>query len=329
MYGIIFSCSILFVGCLQSPHLVNGLDNGVGLTPPMGFNAWYAYGCQVNETVIRQVVQKFVSLGLDKLGYEYINLDDCWQGGRYENGTIYANTTQFNSSLKILSDYVHSYNLKFGVYTDRGTTTCKTRPGSYGYEAIDAATYASWDVDYVKEDSCAASGNKTISYAEYAKMRDALNATNRVMYFSLCHGEYYYSMLGGSLGNSWRVGTDDNSWDNILINIDTMAQYNLHLYSGKGGWNDPCLLLANGPHAKITELQSRAQFSMWAILSAPLLISSDVRKISNYTLETYSNIHVINVDQDKLGKQGLLYNVYNYILYQYIRFLKRLFCLCF
>lgn len=178
------------------------------------------------------------------------------------------------------------------------------RPGSFGYETIDANTYAKWGVDYVKEDSCAASGNMSVAYAEYAAMRDALNRTGRPIFFSLCHGRPDYGAIGHSLGNSWRIGTDDNSWTNILKNIDTNAQYGLHRYSGPGGWNDPCLLLANGPHASITPSQSRSQFSMWAVMSAPLLISSDIRNISQYVLESYTNKLVIDVNQDKATKQG-------------------------
>eukprot|EP00486_Rosalina_sp_Unknown_P014819 CAMPEP_0201591164 /NCGR_PEP_ID=MMETSP0190_2-20130828/186176_1 /ASSEMBLY_ACC=CAM_ASM_000263 /TAXON_ID=37353 /ORGANISM="Rosalina sp." /LENGTH=337 /DNA_ID=CAMNT_0048048855 /DNA_START=148 /DNA_END=1158 /DNA_ORIENTATION=+ len=271
----------------------------------MGWNAWYAFGCNVTEDLVRQVTDKFLALGLDKLGYEYINLDDCWAGGRYKNGTVYGQSPQFNSSLKPLADFVHSKNLKFGLYTDRGTETCKQRPGSFGYEVLDANTYAAWEVDYLKEDSCYAIGsNITVAFAEYAVMRDALNATNRPIFFSLCHGTPKYGPIGMSLGNSWRIGTDDNSWQHILDDIDTNAQYELHRYSGRGGWNDPCLLLANGPHAVITPAQSRAQFSMWAVMSSPLLISSDIRNISQYVLETYTNRLVIDVNQDPAGKQG-------------------------
>ena len=284
---------------------VSGLNNGLGIRPQMGWNAWYAFGCNVTEDLVRQVTDKFLALGLDKLGYEYINLDDCWAGGRYSNGTVYGQSPQFNASLKPLADFVHSNNLKFGTYTDRGTQTCMKRPGSFGYEEIDAETYASWGIDYVKEDSCSAPGKDIKNaFAEYAKMRDALNKTGRSIFFSLCHGTPDYGPIGMSLGNSWRIGTDDNSWHNILVDIDTNAIYQLHRYSGRGGWNDPCLLLANGPHASITPNQSRAQFSMWAVMSSPLLISSDIRNISQYVLETYTNKLVIAVNQDEAAKQG-------------------------
>eukprot|EP01084_Bolivina_argentea_P078537 142522_1 len=265
-------------------HVSVSIDNGLGLTPQMGYNSWYAYGCHINQTIMQETASKMVELGLDKLGYEYVNIDDCWAGGRYQNGTVYGQSPQFNASLKGLADFVHAQGLKFGLYSDRGTKTCAGRPGALGYEEIDAQTYADWGVDYLKEDSCNADGNQLVAFAEYAKMRDALLATKRPIFFSLCGWNEWYGPIGMALANSWRIGTDDGNWHNILVDIDQNAQYDLHLYSGPGGWNDPCLLVANGPQAKITPTQSRAQFSMWAVMAAPLLISSDIRSFDTYTL---------------------------------------------
>eukprot|EP01084_Bolivina_argentea_P276108 471031_1 len=291
---------------INSISIVFSLDNGLGLLPPMGWNAWSAFGCDINETVVKEITDQMAKLDLRKYGYQYINLDDCWQGGRYSNGSIYANTTTFNASLKGLSNYIQSAGFKFGLYTSRGNTTCAGRPASWGHEQLDADTYSAWGVEFVKEDTCGGDKDDTQAtcFAEYAKMRNALNSTGRRIYFSLCGNREWYAFIGAALGNSWRIAADTNSWPRIKNAIDTNAHYELHRYSGRGGWNDPCLLLANGPHHSINELQSRAQFSMWAIMSAPLLISSDVRNISAYTLETYSNKYVIEIDQDKAGKQG-------------------------
>jgi len=245
-----------------------------------------------------------VSSGLSKLGFQYINLDDCWAKGRYANGTVYPDAVAFPSGMKALADYVHSKGLKFGVYTDRGTLTCGGRPGSLDHEKIDADTYASWGVDYVKEDSCYASGDHQTAFDEYGRMRDGLNATGRPIYFSLCGWSDWYAPVGWSLGNSWRIGPDDTNWPGILTNIDIDA--NLAAYSRPGGWNDPCLLLGKTftGSLRVTEQQSRTQFNMWAIIASPLLISANIREMSAFTLETYSNTEVIAVDQDPLGKQG-------------------------
>eukprot|EP01121_Diplochlamys_sp_Union-15-3_P001049 TRINITY_DN1090_c0_g1_i1.p1 TRINITY_DN1090_c0_g1~~TRINITY_DN1090_c0_g1_i1.p1 ORF type:complete len:520 (+),score=61.44 TRINITY_DN1090_c0_g1_i1:109-1668(+) len=288
-------------------YVLQALDNGLGRTPAMGYNSWYDLTCSsaMNEDVIKQTADAMVSTGLAKLGYQYINMDDCWAEGRYNNGTVYPDFTKFKSGIKALADYIHSKGLKFGVYTDRGNLTCGGRPGALGHEKIDAETYASWGVDYVKEDSCYASGDHDIAFEEYGRMRDALNATGRPIYFSLCGWSSWYAPKGWDLGNSWRIGPDDTNWAGILQNIDIDAS--LAEYASPGGWNDPCLLLGktydNTP--RVTELQSRFQFNMWSILSAPLLISANIRNLSPYDLETYSNSEVIAVNQDPLGKQGI------------------------
>jgi len=196
--------------------------------------------------------------------------------------------------------------LLFGLYSDRGTLTCGGRPGAYGYVTNDAQSYAAWGVDYLKEDSCYASSDPVIAFQEYGEMRDALQATNTSIFFSLCGWEYWYAPVGQFLGNSWRIGPDDTTWQGVLVDINTMANFGLQVYSGPGGWNDPCLLLSQdyqGNYAQ-TELQSRAQFSMWAIMASPLLISGNVRQMTSENLATYSNVDVIAINQDSWGMQG-------------------------
>jgi len=283
------------------------LDNGLGITPQMGYNSWYDVQCssEMNQNIILETAQAMVATGLASLGYKYINLDDCWAGGRYSNGTVYAENSTFPNGIQCLASQVHQLGLKFGLYTDRGTNTCAGRPGSLGYEKIDAATYASWGVDYVKEDSCNAPNTPDAAFSEYATMRDALNATGRPIFFSLCGWEAWYAPVGYSLGNSWRIGGDNNNWADVLSNINIDSQ--LTEYARRGGWNDPCLLIGQTYNNQLlqTELQSRAQFSMWAILAAPLLISQNIRNLSAYSLQTYSNTEVIEVNQDPLGFQGM------------------------
>jgi len=243
---------------------VTSLDNGLGRTPAMGYNSWYDLGCntQMNEQTINEVVDAYLQYGLHKFGYQYVNLDDCWAGGRYDNGTVYPDTTRFPNGLVPLIDRVHSLGLKFGVYTDRGNKTCAGRPGAAGYETVDAKSYAAWGVDFLKEDSCYASQDHPTAFQEYAIMRDALNKTGRPIFFDLCGWEPWYAPVGNTLGNEWRIGPDDSTWEYIITNINIDA--NLAEYSGPGGWNNPCLLLGNdlNGHPRISEQQSRAQFSM-------------------------------------------------------------------
>jgi len=273
----------------------------------MGYNSWYDVECSagMSEAFMKKTADRMVQLGLDRLGYKYLNLDDCWAKGRNDDGSLYADNSTFPSgTLKPLADYVHSKGLLFGTYTDRGPQTCARRPGAQDHEEIDARTYAEWGVDYLKEDSCFATTDHDAAFLQYGKMRDALNATGRPIFFSLCGWNDWYAPVGQSLGNAWRTGPDDTNWDGVLQNINILAD--LGKYAAPGGWNDPCLLLSKtaGGQDRVTDLQSRAQFSMWAILSAPLLISGSLFQMSDYTLATYTNKAVIAVNQDSLGKAG-------------------------
>jgi len=197
---------------------------------------------------------------------------------------------------------MHSKNWKFGIYTDRGTKTCAGRPGSLGYEAIDAQTYASWGVDYLKEDSCFASQDHDTAFKEYGLMRDALNNTGRRIYFSLCGWAEWYSPVGWSLGNSWRISGDCNQWSDVLRALNTNAP--LFRNARPGGWNDPDMLLGStqGTAASLPQSQSRTMFSLWCIMSAPLLLGT--HKMNSFDLETYKNTELIAVNQDSLGYQG-------------------------
>lgn len=303
--------------------LTHALDNGLARVPPMGYNTWYDVTGDFDEALLRATVDAHVRLGLPDFGYNYWNLDDLWSGGRYPNGSIFADPAKFPSkSLRPLADYVHSQpggtcphcgsTLLFGAYSDRGTKQCGPGPGSFNHTTKDANSFAAWTVDYLKEDSCAASQDHATAYAEYGRMRDALNRTGRPIVFSLCGWEPWYSNPdpslgyggGKTLGNLWRIGPDDTNWHGVLANININSQ--LAANAGPGGFNDPCLLLAedNRGRLRITQLQTRAQFSMWAVMASPLIISANIRNMSQVNLETYTNREVIAVDQDPLGVQG-------------------------
>ena len=268
------------------------LDNGLARKPPMGYNTWYDVTGDFDEALLLKTVDAFMSLKLPEFGYTHWNLDDLWSGGRYPNGSIYADPKKFPSrSLRPLCDYVHSKKLPdgtpllCGAYSDRGTKHCGPGPGSFNHTTKDANSFAAWAVDYLKEDSCAASQNHATAYAEYGRMRDALNATGRKIVFSLCCPPKYctggvsnpdpaLSYGGGTtLGNLWRIGPDDTNWAGVITNINLNAP--LAKNAGPGGWNDPCLLLAEDwqGNLRVTQLQSRAQFSMWAVMASPLVIT--------------------------------------------------------
>jgi len=279
------------------------VDNGLGRTPQMGYNTWNDFRCNVKANDIQKVADAFKTLNLAQYGYQYIVLDDCWAKDRDPQGRIRPDPTNWPNGMKVVADYVHSRGFKFGIYTDRGTKTCAGRPGSLGYEGIDAQSYASWGVDYLKEDSCFATDNHETAFQQYGAMRDALNHTGRPIYFSLCGWNSWYSPVGWSLGNSWRIAGDCNQWADVIRAINVNSR--LAPYARPGGWNDPDMLLGSNPHtaAHLPPVQSRTMFSMWCVMAAPLLLGSS--NFDAFDLTTYTNKELIAVNQDPMGVQGV------------------------
>ncbi len=165
--------------------LIYSLDHGLGRTPPMGWNSWNKFACNINEDLIKQTANAFISSGLAAAGYGYVNIDDCWQVSREVSGKIVADAKAFPSGIKALADHVHSKKLKFGIYSDAGSHTCQKRPGSIYFEKIDAKTYAEWGVDYLKYDNCFNLGLPALF--RYPRMRDALNETGHPIFYSICN----------------------------------------------------------------------------------------------------------------------------------------------
>ena len=164
----------VLVACCLSPAQSYDSSSRAALapTPPMGWNSWNKFACDVSEKLIRETAEAMVSSGLKAAGYEYVNIDDCWQVSRAADGTIVADAQRFPSGIKALADYVHNKGLKLGIYTDAGRMTCQKRPSSYEHEAQDMNTYAAWGIDYVKIDWCFAEGLDP--EVQYAKFHDAL-----------------------------------------------------------------------------------------------------------------------------------------------------------
>jgi len=286
---------------LSLSYYVLALNNGLAITPQMGWNSWNHFGCFVNENVIRQTIDAIVRTGLATAGYNYVNVDDCWASSRLANKTIVADPTSFPSGMKALADYAHSKGVKFGLYSDAGYETCAGRPGSLGYEKIDASTYASWNVDYLKYDNC----NPDVSKPEerYPVMRDALNATGKKkILFSMCEwGVDNPASWATTVGNSWRTTGDiSDNWNSMTSIID--QNEGLWTVAAPGGWNDPDMLeVGNGG---MTDVEYTSHFSLWALMKAPLLIGCDIRSLSPNTMRIVSNPEVIAISQDSLGVQG-------------------------
>ena len=278
------------------------LDNGLARTPPMGWNSWNHFGCDVSEQLIKETADAMVTSGMRDAGYRYVVIDDCWQVARNAAGEIVADSTRFPHGIKALADYVHSKGLKFGIYTDAGRKTCQGRPGTYGHEVQDARTYAAWGVDYVKEDWCNAEG--LVAPVQYAKFRDALAHAGRPIVLSICEwGSNQPWDWAPRTGNLWRT-TDDisDNWPSMLSNLDQSSQH--RSVAGPGAWNDPDMLeVGNGG---MTGDEYRAHMSLWAIQAAPLIAGNDLRTMSDETRAILTNPEVLAVDQDPRGVQGYL-----------------------
>ena len=287
------------------------LENGLARTPPMGFNNWNTTACRAefNEAMVKGIADIFVNKGLKDAGYQYVNIDDCWaEPQRNAQGNLVPNKARFPNGIKAVADYVHSKGLKFGLYTSAGTKTCNKDggfPGGLGHEKQDANLFASWGVDYLKYDNCNNQG--VDAQQRYKAMRDALKATGRPIVYSICEwgrtGPPRIWEWGKDVGNLWRTTGDiTDNWAKIVSIIH--ANEKLAQYAGPGHWNDPDMLeVGNG---KLSDTEYRSHFSMWAIMAAPLLIGSDLRKVGASTFTILENRDVIAVDQDPLGKQGTL-----------------------
>uniref|UniRef100_A0A7N0ZVJ6 Alpha-galactosidase n=1 Tax=Kalanchoe fedtschenkoi TaxID=63787 RepID=A0A7N0ZVJ6_KALFE len=278
------------------------LANGLGLTPPMGWNSWNRFACNIDEEMIRETADALVSSGLSKLGYQYVNLDDCWaEIHRDDKGRLLPKNSTFPSGIKHLADYVHNKGLKLGIYSDAGYYTCsKTMPGSLGHEETDAKTFAEWGIDYLKYDNCYHDGSKPT--VRYPVMTRALMKARRPIFFSLCEwGDMDPAKWGGKYGNSWRTTGDiADTWESVVSRADLNERW--AVYARPGAWNDPDMLeVGNGG---LTYDEYVVHFNIWAISKAPLLIGCDVRNMSKETHRILSNKEVIAVNQDPLGIQA-------------------------
>lgn len=280
----------------------------LALTPPMGWNSWNKFGCDVSETLIREIADAMITSGMKDAGYEYIVIDDCWQIDRDEKGMIVADPDRFPSGMKALADYIHSKGLKFGIYSCAGTKTCEKRPGSHGMELIDAQTYADWGVDYLKYDWCFSDGLE--AEKAYTDMSKAIKQAGRPMVFSICEwGLSQPWTWAAEVGHLWRTTYDIRDWYDGEIDGNFLGwsiildkQVGLEKYSGPGHWNDPDMLeVGNG---RQTNTEYKAHFSFWALLNAPLIAGNDLREMDAETIEILTNKEVIRINQDSLGKQG-------------------------
>ncbi|MEO6910361.1 MAG: ricin-type beta-trefoil lectin domain protein [Edaphobacter sp.] len=302
-------------------------------TPPMGWNDWAHYQCGYTAQDILANARALVKTGLAARGYDTVTIDDCWmQKDRDASGNLQADPQRFPQGMKSVAQAVHALGLKFGIYEDSGYLTCGKFAGSgepdgggKDHFLQDARLFASWGVDYLKLDGCNLYVPKGSSTADvyrkaYAAQHAALKMVNRPIVFSESAPAYFqdtpewYDVLTWvrDYGQLWREGTDMANFHakspdtprfhSVLWNY----AYNLPLgrFQKPGNWNDPDFII--GGDNGMSQAETRSQVALWSMMSAPLILSSNVEKLSAESVAVLGNKAVIAVDQDALGRMATL-----------------------
>ena len=300
-------------GGTSGRHLtIVGGQHKLALTPPMGWNSWNCWATAVSDAKVRAAADAMAKSGLAAHGFQFVNIDDCWEGDRDAEGNI--ETNQKFPDMKALADYVHSKGLKLGIYSSPGPKTCARYEGSYKHEAQDARSYARWGVDYLKYDWCsykqiAPKPDRAAAMKPYQVMRGALDECGRDIAFSLCqYGNNEVWTWGAEVGgNCWRTTGDiSDSW-NSMSGIG-FKQNGHEKFAGSGHWNDPDMLVVGkvgwGPSlhpSRLTPNEQLTHISLWCLLSSPLLIGCDMNSMDPFTLALLTNDEVLDINQDPLG----------------------------
>ena len=313
----------MLLGCCLNSSAGN--RDSLALTPPMGFMTWNKYGEDINEQLIRQIADKMVADGYADAGYQYIFIDDAWQGGRDKRNNIIPDPVKFPSGMKALADYVHSRGLKLGIYSDAAPLTCAGYTASYNFEEQDAKTFAEWGMDYLKYDYCHAPSDSAVAHERYKRMGDALEKSGRKIALGVCewgqlNPELWARQAGGSL---WRISYDvRDMWKDIvkqggmgILDIIDITEP-LYSFAGPGHWNDMDMLVVGlegkgdpssdlgGIGCTYTEYQT--QMSMWCMFASPLAMSHDILNENAATRRILLNKEIIAINQDALGKAARL-----------------------
>jgi len=285
---------------------VHAADDGLALTPPMGWYPWNIFGEEPqNEKLIKEIADALVASGMKEAGYAYVGPDEgiCFYRGA--DGVLTTNLTRYPSGLRALGDYVHAKGLKYELYTDAGTKTCSTAmPGTKGHELEDMRQFAEWRTDYIKIDWCNSEGQDIVK--SYTAIHDAQHAAGRPIIHSLCSwGEGSPWLWAAAVGHLWRTTADicapgNADWSRAMRMA--FANEKLAAYAGPGHWNDPDMMIVGMPG--MTETRNRSFFSLWCMMAAPLIAGNDVRQMTKSTVDILTNLEAIGINQDPLGIQG-------------------------
>ena len=294
-------------------------------TPPMGFNNWARFECDLNQTLFTETADAMVSKGLLAAGYDRVNIDDCWPlHERAANGSLQWDPVKFPDGLIWLGQYLKERNLKFGIYSDAGTSTCGGYPGSLGYEDIDSATFASWGIDYLKLDGCYVDAQAGLTTEQtyqkiYSYWHSVLSNMEQPLIFSESAPAYFcgesnltdwYSVMdwvpsyGELARHSDDIAVFDQSdpWGSIMDNYG--FEILLARYQSPGYFNDPDFLIVD--HANLTLDEKKSHFALWCSFSAPLIISAYIPELTDDEIAYLTNQDLLAIDQDALGLQATL-----------------------
>jgi len=287
--------------------------------PPMGWMSWQVFRCgnnksQINAELYETQTDALVNGGFLAAGYNQIHIDDCWEqkSPRRVNGQLVPDPVKFPKGMKALGDYMHDKGVKFGTYTDEGDNTCGGYPASNANEDVDAKTFASWGVDYLKVDGCG------VPKAEYPKRYHAMgnalqNNSGRDIEYSCSWPAYigsdetkkpFEDMIAAGC-NGWRNWNDIQcTWSSLGSIIDHWGEYGefLSKTAGPGHWHDPDMLLIG--NACINDDEARSQLALWSISAAPLIMGNDLTDLTAGGKAILLNKEAVAVNQDALGKMG-------------------------
>lgn len=294
--------------------------------PFMGWLSWNSVQGNISQKIIEQTVELFQNKGLYECGWNHIMMDDLWQGTRKADGTPQPNASRFPNGLKTVADYVHKNGMKFGLYTDAADRTCAGAFGSYGYEEIDAKTYAEWGVDVVKCDYCYAPDDVETAKKRYKALADAFAAAGNNTMLYICEWGVREPWKWGAEvgGRCWRISQDvrdcwtgSGSGVGVVQSIEAMK--NLSAYQGVNRFNDSDMLctglhatgkssndLCGGTGAGMTDDEYATQFALWCMWSSPMALSFDPSKntLTDADFKLLRNKELIALNQDRMGQQG-------------------------
>ncbi|KAI0913289.1 glycoside hydrolase family 27 protein [Ustulina deusta] len=310
--------------------------DGAGRLPALGWNSWNAYHCDINETLILDAANAMIEFGFKEAGYEYVNLDDCWSvktGRDSETQQLVPDPSRFPNGISGLADKIHELGFKIGIYSSAGTETCAGYPASIGYETIDATSWAAWGIDYLKYDNCNVPSNwrdeceacvyslydpnnyingtcvdpddycpagydytTSNSSKRYGVMRDALQAQNRTILYSLCSwGTAGVEQWGNKTGNSWRMSGDIEP---VFSSVTSILNMNSFILNDANFWGRPDADMLEVGNDGLTAAEERTHFAFWAAMKSPLLIGTNLDAASEAAKSILLNKHLLAFNQD-------------------------------